>query len=310
MITLSRPLVCLDLETTGLDEEEDQIIQVALQKYPAGELFQQEPTMTWSTLVQPEVSVSKDVLELTGIRREDLQEAPPFEDIAPELMAILEGADLAGFNIEGFDRKFLIEELSRIGREMPPPGDRAIIDAYLLEKALVGRDLGALHQKYEGEKLEGAHDARADVIGTMNVLQGQLRDHAPKAQAPEDLQEIARDGYLDPDHMLRRLDGGGVSLNFGKHSKRTVEQVLEEDPSWLKWAVGEIGDLREHFLNRFAELMGECSTCKSAPVLTRYEDDTWMIGCKKCNQSTRRFDNPVDPLKEWRGQKQTASGQQ
>jgi len=93
-----KPLVVLDLETTGIWIEKDRIIEIAMIRcLPDGgkEIYERK--------VNPAMPIPPVVSELTGIKDEDVKDAPYFKAIAQEVFAFLEGADLGGFNAERFD---------------------------------------------------------------------------------------------------------------------------------------------------------------------------------------------------------------
>jgi DNA polymerase-3 subunit epsilon len=63
-----------------------------------------------------------------GIGDRDVKDAPTFKDVASELARFLEGCDLAGYNITGFDLPTLRIEFLRA--EVPFSfADRRIVDA-------------------------------------------------------------------------------------------------------------------------------------------------------------------------------------
>ena len=114
-LSLTRPLVFLDFETTGLDTEKDRIVELAFVKMM--------PDGTRTALVQrinPGIEVSKAATKVTGIHTLDacgLFWGPPLRKVGEKLVAFLEGCDLAGFNQIGFDVPMWIAECKRqIGR--------------------------------------------------------------------------------------------------------------------------------------------------------------------------------------------------
>lgn len=245
MLVLDRPLVVFDLEATGTDPQAARIIQVAARRLePDGE----EGTVggTLSRLVNPGVPIPDAVTELTGIAEADLAGAPAFEAVADEIGPLIEDADLAGFNVHTYDLPLLQAEYERIGRRVPGPEGREILDVLRLEHTLVPRSLEALYRRYTGEPLDGAHDAEADVAGTLAVLQGQLKAHEPEATTPAGLCALIRGDYLDDGRKLKRRSDGRVEICFGKHQGRTLTEVYEEAPGYVRWMYREITELRPH----------------------------------------------------------------
>lgn len=246
MLSLSRPLVILDLEATGTDPETARIIQVCAQRVePDGEGL--EATESLNRLVDPERPIPTSVQKLTGWSERDIKtHGSPWRDVAPELSPLIEDADLAGYNIETYDYPLLEAEYERLGREVPGPEQRLLVDVYNLEKQLNPRTLENVYGRYTGESLGDAHDAAADVSATWEVLVQQLATHGLRGSSPEDLVDEARGEFLDAGRKLRERPDGSVEVCFGKHSGKTLSELQEEAPDYLKWMYGEITELQSH----------------------------------------------------------------
>lgn len=93
--------VSIDLETTGLNPKRDKIIEIGAVRVIEGQL-----TERFSSLVNPGRKLDGHVVELTGIRDEDLQQAPCLEEIFPELTVFLGDSVLLGHSVL-FDYSFL-----------------------------------------------------------------------------------------------------------------------------------------------------------------------------------------------------------
>lgn len=94
-------IVSLDIETTGLDESRDSIIEVAAVKFN-GRRVEAE----FSTLINPGKHIPDFITALTGIDDAMVREAPRLRDIAPELTAFVGDAPILGHNVK-FDIGFL-----------------------------------------------------------------------------------------------------------------------------------------------------------------------------------------------------------
>jgi predicted DnaQ family exonuclease/DinG family helicase len=93
--------VAIDTETTGLDPESDEIIEVAAIAFDC-EGVQDE----YRTLVQPVHPPPYRVERLTGIHAAELTDAPHFAAVASEIAAFVGDSPVVGQNIE-FDTTFL-----------------------------------------------------------------------------------------------------------------------------------------------------------------------------------------------------------
>ena len=108
-LALQRPLVFIDLETTGTSAQTDRIVEIAVLKVsPAG------PADLVTRLVNPVMPIPPEATNVHGITDEDVSAQPEFRRIARGLAAYLEGCDLAGFNVARFDLRILQEEFRRV----------------------------------------------------------------------------------------------------------------------------------------------------------------------------------------------------
>src|SRR5262249_10841628 len=147
IMKLTRPLVVLDLEATGIWIEKDRIIEIGMVKAtPDG---QQE---VYSTRVNPCIPIPPVVTELTGISDADVRSAPGFSTIAPKVLAFLEGADLGGFNAERFDLPLLAREFADAGIKFDYAG-RTVYDAQKIYHLNERRDLFAAYSFYCRQEL-------------------------------------------------------------------------------------------------------------------------------------------------------------
>ena len=243
MLHLERPLVFLDLEATGTDPQDARIIQIALQRFvPTPEGASLDEAV--DRLVNPETEIPDSVTELTGIAPADVRDQPTFSEQASHIAALLEDADLAGYNALNYDIPLLQAAFERVGRTLPGPADRVVLDPYRLEQVLRPRTLEALYERYTGNPLDGAHDAMADVQAAGLVLQHQLAEHDVDA-TPAELADLARGDYLDDDRKLQQ-DGDSVIVCFGKHSGKTLQELQTEHPDYFDWMYSTIDELRPY----------------------------------------------------------------
>ena len=93
--------VSIDLETTGLNPKRDRIIEIGAIRVEQGEI-----TGEFSAFVNPGRKLEERITELTGIRDEDLAEAPELDEIFPKLLEFMGDLPLLGHSIL-FDYSFL-----------------------------------------------------------------------------------------------------------------------------------------------------------------------------------------------------------
>ncbi len=98
----------LDLETTGGSPVHDRITEIAAVRIEGG-----REVARWSTLVNPGTPISSFIQNLTGISNQMVRTAPAFEEVAPRLLELLDGAVLVAHNAR-FDHGFLLNEFARL----------------------------------------------------------------------------------------------------------------------------------------------------------------------------------------------------
>jgi DNA polymerase-3 subunit epsilon len=188
---LSRPLVFVDLETTGVDLTTDRIIELGMVKvHPSGD----RDVMV--RRVNPGMPIPAESTQFHGITDADVAFSPRFEQMASEVMAFVGDADLAGFNIVRFDLPILRRELEAAGHALGLVG-RAVIDAQIIYHRKVPRDLAAAYRLYCGKELTNSHTAHADVDACIEVLDGQLGVYADLPRTPRELSDLFTPPLVD-----------------------------------------------------------------------------------------------------------------
>ncbi|MBU0550575.1 3'-5' exonuclease [Myxococcota bacterium] len=228
-LNLERPLVFFDLETTGLNVQEDRIIEIAVVK-----LLPDGRRETKTRRINPTIPISAASTEITGISDEDVKDAPKFAQLAESLRDWISGCDLAGYNIMRFDVPMLLEEFERAGVPFSLEGVR-LIDAQRIFHKKEPRTLEAALRFYCDEALDNAHAAEADVNATIKVLEGQLTHYE---DLPQDLDALARfcqdDRWVDLQGRLH-WDGDEVVMGFGKKKGASLKGLIQRDPNYINW---------------------------------------------------------------------------
>ncbi|MDP2652674.1 MAG: 3'-5' exonuclease [Candidatus Omnitrophota bacterium] len=247
---LSRPLIVLDLETTGTWIEKDRIIEIGMIRcLPGGD------RTTYEQKVNPGMPIPAEVQEVTGISDEDVKYAPRFKDIAAEVVNYLEGADLAGFNLERFDMPILAREVADANLSLDFKG-RTVYDAQKIYHLHERRDLTAAYKYYCDHDLTDAHSALADSRATLEVLEAQLKKYGNGSDFIEALKQFdykKRSEFYDADRKFRWWNGE-LYMMFGKYARRdNLKEVAKNDRSYLEWILtqnfsDEVKDLVERAL--------------------------------------------------------------
>ena len=141
--------VVLDTETTGLEPElGHRIIEIG-----AVELVDRQRTgRRYHSYLNPERDIEHGALEVHGITEEFLSDKPLFADIADDLLAFIEGAELVIHNAP-FDIGFIEHELSHAGHDCASVSAVAtVLDTLELARDLhpgQRNNLDALCKRYE-----------------------------------------------------------------------------------------------------------------------------------------------------------------
>src|SRR5437660_4254198 len=103
------PAAFVDLETTGMTAGDDRVTEVGIVRIECGHATE------WSSLVNPDCSISAAIQALTGISNAMVAKAPRFADIASEVAARIAGCVFVAHNAR-FDYGFLKHEFGRLGQ--------------------------------------------------------------------------------------------------------------------------------------------------------------------------------------------------
>jgi DNA polymerase-3 subunit epsilon len=165
-------------------------------------------------------------------------------ECAAELAAFLDGCDLGGYNITGFDLPVLRIEFLRAGVPFEIT-QRRIVDAQRIFFAREPRHLSAAARFYCQSEHDGAHGALADARMTLRVLAGQLERYADIPRTVVELHELFCAGFdqdMDPEGRFRMIQGE-PTVNFGKNRGRTLRDMSREEPGFFRWIIK--GDFSE-----------------------------------------------------------------
>jgi DNA polymerase-3 subunit epsilon len=157
-------LAAFDVETTGLSAFfGDRICEVGIARLQAGEILD-----TYQTLVNPGRPISPGAARVNGLSDEQVRQAPPFSEVAAQLLALLDGAVLVCHNAP-FDLSFLEAELSRLGQTCQPVGVIDTLDLARRFFSFASNSLSSIADRLEIETLQ-SHRALGDALTTLQVF--------------------------------------------------------------------------------------------------------------------------------------------
>ena len=107
-LRLDRPLVFVDLETTGINTSVARIVEVTVLKfYPDGAEEER------SVRVNPGIPIPPVATKVHGITDDEVADKPLFNRYAKSLLEFFDGCDIGGFNAIRFDIPLLVAEFER-----------------------------------------------------------------------------------------------------------------------------------------------------------------------------------------------------
>lgn len=260
ILQLTRPLICLDCETTGLDTQTARIVELGFQmfvdEFPAG--LKKE----WRTLVNPGVPIPADATRTHKITDDDFKRCrhckqvrethepiqscdaftpwPTFKQLALNLAKGFSNCDFAGANIR-YDLRVLAAEFDRSGVAWSYL-DAYVVDANRLEQLGEPRSLSDLYKKHTGSDLIGAHGALEDVKATSEVIAAQLAKYDKLPRDLKRLHELQWPNWIDGSGKFRFVDGVPCFTQWGKHANKPMNHpsvnAVERGSTYWDFIIG------------------------------------------------------------------------
>ena len=156
-------VVVLDFETTGLNAQQDRIIEIGAVKLQAGHIID-----SFSMMVDPGIPLPAVITQITGITDAMLLGQEKAETALPKLMAFIGDSPLAAHNA-AFDCAFLDNELARLGQVQNASQIDTVFFAQKLYPELKRYRLASVC-KHLGVSLKNAHRAVNDATATAQIL--------------------------------------------------------------------------------------------------------------------------------------------
>ena len=154
--------VAFDLETTGLNVETENIIEIGALKVIEGKVVDR-----FIEFVKPEQEISPVVSNLTGITNEMVQSARPTQEIIRDFVDFCKDFVLVGHNVI-FDYKFSKKYAAMYGYPFEKQGIDTLKIARKVHKDMESKSLGALCEHY-GIVNQAAHRAYHDALATAKI---------------------------------------------------------------------------------------------------------------------------------------------
>jgi len=161
---LNNSFVVYDFETTGIDFNKEEIIEIGALKIVNGEYRE-----VFTTLVKPSKHIPEEATKVNKITDDMVANSHSIEQVIGDFYLFCKGSQLVGFNNIFFDKQFLDKVCVKVGINF----DNTQIDAFSLAKQKLN---GLKHYnlssvaKHLNVNLTDAHRALSDVIATAEVF--------------------------------------------------------------------------------------------------------------------------------------------
>lgn len=248
LLNITRPIIFVDVESTGTDVLNDRIVELGFQVWDATGL-----TKEWHSLINPGIPIPTAASDVHKITDELVQSCrvckvpegrhmleseacsvfkpwPTFAQLAPNLPLGFSNCDYAGQNVR-FDLKMLASEFARANIEWNYSSAR-IVDSSRLEALGEPRSLSALYEKHTGQKLDGAHGAATDVEASRMVIEAQLKRYQMLPRDLSALHEAQWPGWLGENGSFKMINGV-ATCQFGKYRGKAMNAIPNDYWGWI-----------------------------------------------------------------------------
>lgn len=204
--------VCLDCETTGLDLEQDRVIEVGLMVFTINQELE-----VYETLTHPGIPIPESSIAIHHITEEMVADKPTLEREIPKLLKMIGSYPIVGHGIK-FDVDLLIKACERAG--IPHQlGKNRLIDTLRMARMYGECPVNSLKQlgKHFNIEVEGNHRAMADVLINVGIFKYLLRQY-------KSMQQLY--SALDKPVLMKMMP-------LGQHKGRLIKDLPLQ---YLQWA--------------------------------------------------------------------------
>lgn len=206
---MSKRFIYFDTETTGINFDQDCIIELAAY----------DPLLdkTFDHLIKPTIPIPPEATAIHNITDDMVKDKPSFKEIAEAFVEYCEGdVVLIAHNCDRFDKPFLEREFAKHGLEVP---EWNYLDSLKWARRyrpdLPKHTLQHLRETY-GFPANNAHRALDDVITLQRIFESMIDD-------------------LDPDLVFDLLneERAITTMPFGKYKGKPLQMVPSDYVQWL-----------------------------------------------------------------------------
>lgn len=204
--------VCIDCETTGLDVNQDRIIEVAVICFDANEIYSQ-----METLINPECVIPETSIAIHHITQEMVNDKPLISHVLPEILQLIGNHIIVGHGI-GFDVDILAKAAERHDIDCKIRHNTQL-DTLRMARLYGESPVNSLEhlRKHFNIPLEGAHRAMNDVIVNREVFKMLCKKYKTTEQL---LEALSRPIMMS-------------TMPLGKHKGRPFKEIPLQYLQWI-----------------------------------------------------------------------------
>ena len=224
--------VAFDIETTGLNPEHNEIIEIGALKVREGKVVDR-----FIRFIESEAGIPPMITQLTGITNDMVEGVGNCGEVLPEFLEFCEQDTLVGHNVQ-FDFSFVKTKAKELGYTYDHMGIDTLKIAKVVHADLPSRKLGALCEYYHIEN-EAAHRAYHDALATAKLYQSMAHfyeEKEPKVFKPQPLAyKVKKKEPITVKQiafLTRLMQQKNISLEMDIHTltkseaSRKIDQIL------------------------------------------------------------------------------------
>ena len=251
---LPTKLAFVDIETTGMRSTYDRIIEIGILRVEDNKLVK-----TFQSLINPQTYLPKEITGLTGIRPEQLENAPTFRSIKDEIMETLADCTFVAHNVR-FDYAFLKHELLRENVTFSAKHFCTVRLSRLLFPQWPRHNLDSLMEQcnIQCESRHRAFDDARVLYDFYNHLQQNLTQEQLEAALAKTMKKPSLPVKLPIEDLDKLPEKPGVYIFYGKEeatdpaNEKTKFQTKNVIPLYVGKSINIRNRVLSHFSNDIA----------------------------------------------------------
>jgi DNA polymerase-3 subunit epsilon len=230
-----RIYISLDLETTGTDPKQDEIVQIALIKFDfdSGEQIEE-----WESMVKPSKPIPSDATAIHKFDDDDVKDAPKFANVAGHIHKFIGDAGLVGHNLLQFDLPLLQNELRRAKHPEIDCHSRSLLDTLVIFQKKEPHTLSRAALFYCDVEYMDAHNARDDAVACMKVCLAQKEKYSDLFNDVKQAERLCKP-FEFFDEVIENNKTMDLLIKFGKHKGKRATEVRKSDRGYWNWLLNK-----------------------------------------------------------------------